>query len=321
MALFPPIRFLKTSNKSTLKIFKPDPNDNNLDYTEEQANKGNILARNMLSVEDASEIAKSYIFRDDVFENIMTSLGGGQCEMFSRTSKIRCIRKTPNELLHLGYHISKKIGGHYSGVVKRGNSVTFFDSMCQSEYKPQFLRFIKKRYGAKVNVTQDFNTHLFQPSGGFAPKTPNKLLSMMKGINTTGIDPNKLFFISQFDLLSQHHFCYIESLVYLCHKVLGTPIGPTDPEKRIRFIKSILWCLIMKYVQPKTSTHKFKYFSRNFRYYINLNGVKYNPKGFYLPKKPNSVITYNVKKINFLPASIARVVSLSGIIRWSLRNA
>lgn len=320
MVLFPPIRFLNTNNNSTLNNFKPDPNSK-LDFTEKQATRGNKLAIDMLSVEDASEIAKTYIFDDDVFEKIMASLGGGHCDMFSRSSKIKCVRKD-NELLHLGFHIGKNVGGHYSGAVKRGKKVTYFDSMCESPYRTHFKRFIKKRYGPNVNIVQDFNKHLFQPSGGFAPNTTRVLTSMLSSahINTHGMDPKKLFYISQFDLLSQHHFCYIESLVYLCHKVLRTPIGPTDPEKRLRFIKSILWCLIMKYAQPDTSTKMFKYFSRNFRYYVKLNGVTYHPKGFYLPKE-RSVITYNIKKINLLPASIARVASLPGIIRWSLRNA
>lgn len=315
--MFLPIRFLKTKNNSTLNNFKPDPNEN-LDFTEKQAMRGNKLAIDMLSVEDASEIAKHYIFDEGVFEKIMADLGGGHCQTFSLRNKIRCVKRE-RELVHMGFHISKSAGGHYSGAVKKGNTVTYFDSMCESPYRKQFKRFIQKRYGSKVNVVQEFGSHRFQPSGGFAPETTRELTTLMNSarVNYSGIDPNKLFYVSQFDLLSQHHFCYIESFVYLCHKVLGTPIGPVDPEKRLRFIKSILWCLIMKYVQPDTTTQMFKYFSRNFRFYINLKGVKYNPKGFYLPKE-RSVITYSVKKIRVMPVSIAKSASLKSVIGWSL---
>lgn len=290
------------------------------DFAEKQAIRGSTLARDILAVEDASEIAKEYMFDTDtgVFEKIINSIGGGHCQTFSRSSKIRCVKKN-EELLHLGFHISKNIGGHYSGAVKKGNTVTYFDSMCESPYRPHFKKFIKKRYGPKVNIKQEFNRHRFQPSGGFAPNTIQQLMTYMKNARVnTNEDPRKLFYVSQFDLLSQHHFCYIESFVYLCHKVLGTPIGPIDPERRLRFIKSILWCLVMKYANPDTTTQMFKYFYKNFRYYIKLKDVRYNPKGFYIPKKYFTGL-YTVKKIRLMPVSIAKLSSIRSIIKWSLR--
>lgn len=315
--MYPSIRFLKTNKNSSLNKFRPNPNDK-LDDIEIQAMNGVKIARDMLAIEDASEIAKSYMFEiKNVFEKIMADLGGGHCETFNNNKVIQCTKK-PQEILHLGYDIGEE-GGHYSGAVKKAGTVTFFDSMCESPYRTHFKRFIRQRYGKSVKkIVQDYPTRRFQPSGGFAP---NKN-SLSRWLNQSNIHTNinAAYEISQYDVLSQHHFCYIESIVYLCHKVLGTPIGKSeDPEKRLRFIKSVMWCLIFKYARPNTQTAAFKYFARNFRYYMRLRNVRYHPKGFYLPTSKR--YTYQIMKINMMSPAKARTMSLRNIIYWCLMHS
>lgn len=293
----------------------PVKNRTNLDYTETLARRGDMLANYILAVEDASEIGKSYMFREGVFEQILRDLVGqeGHCQTFSNRSKVKCSIK-PREFLHIGLDIPN-VGGHYSGAVKSGNTVYYFDSMCESPYRESFTRYFKKRYGGKINVKQEFSRNRFQPSGGFAPNK-NSLRGWLKNakINT---DLNQAFYISQFDVLSQHHFCYIESLLYLFHKVLRTPMGSSkNPELRLRFIKSIMWCLIMKYSRPNQTTNRFKYFANNFQYYVKLKNVVYHPKGFYLPTPKK--VGFELKKIKLMSPEKARNSTIPEIIRWCL---
>lgn len=314
--MYPSIRFLKTNKNSSLNEFRPKSNEN-LDDIEIQAMNGVKIARDMLAIEDASEIAKSYMFRKGVFERIMRDLGGGHCQTFKNGDVIQCVKQQPQEILHLGYDIGEE-GGHYSGAVKKAGTVMFFDSMCDSPYRTHFRRFMRQRYGKAVKIVQDYSTRRFQPSGGFAP-TKN-YLSRLLNRSKIRTDINSAFEISQYDVLSQHHFCYVESIVYLCHKVLGTPIGKSeDPEKRLRFIKSVMWCLIFKYAHPNTQQTVFKYFARNFRYYMRLRNVRYHPKGFYLPTSKR--YTYQIMKINMMSPAKARTMSLRNIIYWCLMHS
>lgn len=317
--MFPAIRFLNIKNSnSTLNKFKPNQNEN-LDDTEKAAVNGLAVARDVLAVEDASEIAKSFIFEGkDVFEKIIESVTKTpySCQTFNNRTGVKCV-KLPTEILHIGYE--GNFGGHYSAAVKSGQKAVFFDSMCQSEYGPKFRSFIKRRYGPKVKIVQDFNKNKFQPSGGFAPNK-NSLRNWLQqaGISFDSNKLNRIHEISQYDVLSQHHFCYIEALVYLFHKILKTPIGPSaNPEKRLRFIKSVMWCLIFKYANPNRNTHACKYFEKNFKYYIKLHNVVYNQHGFYLPT--NKQYSYSVEKIHMMSPDAAKKASIKQIISYSLK--
>lgn len=318
--MYPSVRFMNTSSNSTLKNFKQDPK--NYENIEKDAASGIKIAQDILSVEDASDIGKSFIFKDGVFEKILESVTNNQqkipfyCKTFSNRTKVACTGK-PKEIMHIGYDIPGGAGGHYSAVVKSGSQAIFFDSMCQSEYGPKFRQFVQKRYGKGVRVTEAFNKNKYQPSGGFAPNK-NTLRNWLNKANISTNRLNYIHEISQYDVLSQHHFCFIESLVYLFHKILRTPMGSSaNPERRLRFIKSVMWCLIFKYAGVNQNTQAFKYFARNFKYYVKLHNVTYNNHGFYLPtSKP---YTYTVEKINMMPPSKAESASIPQIIEWSLK--
>lgn len=313
------VRFMTLSPNSTLRPFKPSPNT--YENIERDAAAGHPLSRDLLAIEDASEMAKTYMFdTKNIFEKILGSVSQTpiHCNTFSNRSKLRCLQRPPsNEIMHIAYHIGNNVGGHYSSAVKVGPDVVFFDSMCQSEYGPKFKKYIETRYGPNVKVTEAYNRTKYQPSGGFPPNKEDlkKFLGAVK-LNVSETDLNKIHKISQYDLLSQHHFCYIESLVYLFHRILRTSMGPIDPEQRLRFIKSVMWCLIVKYVRPNENTAMYKYFKHNFRFYVKLNNVVYNNRGFYMPT--NKEFTYSIKKIRFMPVSQAKNASIEAIIQWSL---
>jgi hypothetical protein len=290
----------------------------NLDETEKKAIQGEKIAMDILSVEDASEIGKEYLFKEGVFERIIGS--NGHCDTFQAGRKIRCKKTKKDEYAHVAVDLGS-VGGHYSGSVKKGKNVYYFDSMCESPYRTHFKRYLKERYGKDVKIVQEFTNNRFQPSGGFAPDR-NALSDFLKNANVR-VSPKKfdiVYEISHYDLLSQHHFCYIESLLYLFHKMYGTPIGPSkDPEQRLRFVKSVMWCLIFKYTRPDRTSSKFKYFVRNFPYYVKLNNVRYNQKGFYLPT--GRFFTHQVKKIRMMNPGIAKIASIPFIVNWCLKHS
>jgi hypothetical protein len=76
------------------------------------------------------------------------------------------------------------------------------------------------------------------------------------------------FKLSQFDEMSQHHFCYMESIYAMMLAVgLTKNPGPNDPRKRLAFIKKFVWGMIHKYTpKSKRRTAKWKYFSKTFPY-------------------------------------------------------
>ena len=135
---------------------------------------------------------------------------------------------------------------------------------------------------AKVRNRPDGNVDVIQvqPSGGFVSTNYTNFLNENyngAGSNGFGKQIERLygkvvakgaFRLSQYDELSQHHFCYMESIYAMMLAIgLTKNPGPNDPRKRISFIKKFIWGMIHKYT-PKSQrkTAKWKYFSKTFPY-------------------------------------------------------
>ena len=144
---------------------------------------------------------------------------------------------------------------------------------------------VRSIFGCKAKVANRSNgrdariLHV-QPSGGFVSKNYKNFLNENyngRGTNGNGTKILKsygetvakgAFRLSQFDELSQHHFCYMESIYAMMLAIgLTKNPGPNDPRKRISFIKKFIWGMIHKYT-PKSErgTAKWKYFSKTFPY-------------------------------------------------------
>ena len=135
---------------------------------------------------------------------------------------------------------------------------------------------------AKVRNRPDGNIEVIQiqPSGGFVATNYTNFLNENyngQGRNGYGKQIERLygkvvakgaFKLSQFDELSQHHFCYMESIYAMMLAIgLTKNPGPNDPRKRIAFIKKFIWGMIHKYTpKSKRKTAKWKYFSKTFPY-------------------------------------------------------
>ena len=129
---------------------------------------------------------------------------------------------------------------------------------------------------AKVRNLYDGTTaklHV-QPSGGFVKNSYSKFTNDPDDwgaliLNKYGEKVARgAFRLSQYDELSQHHFCYMEALYAMMLAIGRTKNpGPNDPRKRISFIKKFIWGIIHKYT-PKSerNTAEWKYFSKTFPY-------------------------------------------------------
>ena len=139
---------------------------------------------------------------------------------------------------------------------------------------------VRSIFGCKAKMTnrsdgKGSNVLSVQPSGGFVANNYNNFLN--ENYNGFGIRIKRLygetvakgaFRLSQFDELSQHHFCYMESIYAMMLAIgLTKNPGPNDPRKRIAFIKKFIWGIIHKYTpKSKRRTAKWKYFSKTFPY-------------------------------------------------------
>ena len=146
---------------------------------------------------------------------------------------------------------------------------------------------------AKVRNRPDGNVDVIQvqPSGGFVSTNYTNFLN--ENYNDTGrngfgkqierlygkVVAKGAFRLSQFDELSQHHFCYMESIYAMMLAIgLTKNPGPNDPRKRISFIKKFIWGMIHKYT-PKSQrkTAKWKYFSKTFPYIMTTESKTGKP--------------------------------------------
>ena len=257
----------------------------------------------LLAIENASEIAKTYLHAPGMFEQIMKDIIG------TRENISYQIKTTKNNL-----NISRKPGvyenfilvddkfnngtGHY-GLIHlqhKNGKVNVYDSMYGrgSAFEKVAKKWTSKTtwnvpkirsiFGCKAKVRNRSDGSIdviqVQPTGGFiATNYTNFLNENYNGLGTNGNGTKILksygetiakgaFRLQQYDEMSQHHFCYMESIYAMMLAIgLTENPGPNDPRKRIAFIKKFIWGMIHKYT-PKSErgTAKWKYFSKTFPY-------------------------------------------------------
>lgn len=248
-----PIKLLPSGSvrKRLLKL-KGDTDDiDNTDFLESQLFT-KPRARRLLAIEDATDMAKTFLYERDVFETIMKDIvvASGQDVTYSIDDV-----SAKYVLLDMTYENGT---GHYAlAVIDHENKkAEIHDSMyiCGSEFEES----LKIRLGRRYHVeTKSFFNQAPQPTGGF--------ISDMS-VNGT---------LSQYDELSQHHFCYAESFVaMMTHLGLITP-GPDDPRERLGYIKRFVWNLMHEYVpMNKRKSDAWYFFKQNFPYIIETTNTR-----------------------------------------------
>jgi len=259
-------------------------------------------ARTLLAIENASEIAKTYLHAPGMFEKIMEDAIGTRARTVSyqiknTTNNLNTTRKkyphdTNQDFILLTHKFQNRTG--HTGLLHvehRNGKVTVYDSMYGMGSR--FLTVALKQFGSKMEWSTPRVRSIFgckakvrnlsdgttaklnvQPSGGFVKNSystftndPDDWGAEIR--NNYGEKVAKgAFRLSQYDELSQHHFCYMEALFAMMLAIgLTKNPGPNDPRKRISFIKKFIWGIIHKYT-PKSerNTAEWKYFSKTFPY-------------------------------------------------------
>ncbi len=299
-----------TNKKVLLNFMEEKAKIDITDRTEKLMSEGNQLATQMMTIENTSEMVKRIIQAPGVFERIMAALiSECGCNVHMKPHCVltnHTINRTNRgiELVHIGTSFGRA-GGHYAGAVVNHATKTIYISDSMGKLGAETKRFTNALSTAfktyKIN-NESFNIGT-QPTGGFVPATINqlKMIARQKGIDPGTIKPvylNQIMEISQYDEMSQHHFCYIEAFVYLCHKVLKTPLGPREPRDRIVFIKKIIWGILKKFdLLPTVPVPVRNYIVNNFPYYIKMlsssgGNIPLSWGGlFHVPNLPSETLT------------------------------
>ena len=314
-----PIKLLKNGvTKNTLLNLKQETNDiDTSDYIESRI-MVNPRARQLLAIEDASEMAKFYLHKKGVFEKIVKDVKKETGKKFSfqckRTNAMKLKKRSEIEYIMMEMTYDNNTG-HY-GVAKvnhKNKTARLYDSMVKSEsdFKAPLEKVLTNTYNLSISKNAP------QPTGGFVAGS----LEEFKEPNYSGGIPKKLvedaYELSQYDELSQHHFCYVESLLAIMNDLGHGDTGPGDPRDRLTFVKRVIWGLLHKYV-PKTSRRsaQWKYFIKNFPYILETRshtGKRLRMIRGYV-QVPPAVIS--LKKLN-LRGDIDDTWSLKKIINWA----
>jgi hypothetical protein len=324
-----PIKLLKNGpvKRSLLNISGESAKIDMNDFLESRI-KTVELARKLMAVEDASEMAKKFLQVDGLFEKMGDDIRRETGKDFTFTCKNPGKSKTPLEYVLMEWKANGADFGHYGMArVEHGNEgkgkALVYDSMTNID--SSFANTLKRNYGSKYKVTTKRNLGKPQPTGGEVMNDLNlfkqKYKNLIKGLSKETLE--NAFLLSQFDELSQHHFCYVESFISMMIDLGMANPGPKDPRLRLAYVKYVAWALIHKYV-PKSqrNTPQWKYFVTNFPYIITTRTSNNKLLGMrmgefqVLPK--NGDIKFGIKKLA-LPTNVDNTWSFKKIMNRAYR--
>ena len=326
---FVPIKLMKTStNKTKLLIAMNEEKTPYIDKNDwlESRIKTNSRARKLMTIENASEIAKWFIQQDGIFEKIAKDIKKETGEKFTfKCRETRYMKRANNSSKGKEYilieHDYPSGEGHYGMVVADHTKkiINLYDSMRATN--DVFKTPLKKVYPRPYKL---IDPGLFgnkgipydpQPTGGFLPK--------LNEYKRTSVPKNKregAYMIAQFDEFSQHHFCYIESFVAMMKDLGLTKGGPKDPRLRLPWIKKVLWGLILKNLPlSKRTGPEWNYLNKYFKYYMKTRDSKNNlleiVDGQYQIPPNDNIVKYDIGKID-LTNEITTKWTYAQIMKW-----
>ena len=278
-----PIKLLR-NNQALLAFIEDTPFLDHDDFLEGRVAQGSEDARALLAIENASEIAKRII--QGHYEDIMN--GRGKSVYLDRLPPPS---GEEEEYIHVEATLEGAEGGGHAIMLRVHHAkkrVYVYDSMGEDAYVNDFEEKIRSRYPGYRIIDKSLG---FQPTGGFTQATPEQ---MAEAMYITG-EPRYLeraWEVSQYDELSQHHFCYVEAFIVM---LTGTNRnGPDDPRDRLRYIKKVVWGLIHTFYTGPRDGPVWDYFTEYFPYYMstwNSDGSRMRMRNdiFQIPRKDTFV--------------------------------
>lgn len=319
-----PVKLLKDASvrRNLLRVIGENSTIDNTDFLESRIKKEK-RARELMAIEDASEIAKSYLHAPGIFEKIGEDIIRETGVNFTFTCSKPKKAKTPLEYVMMEWKANTGNFGHYgmARVDHAKKRALVFDSMTTEG--STFETNLKTKYGNgyKVKTSSKLGKPP-QPTGGDIAYDVNNFRERYKKYLKpfSNNDIEEMFLVSQYDELSQHHFCYVESFISMMVDLGLAPRRSSDPRERLTYVKRVVWALIHKYVpMSNRNTLKWKYFVTNFPYILKTrkkNNEKLAMRGNEFQVVPKDGVKYNVTKTN-LPRNINSTWSLEKIMKWA----
>ena len=327
---FLPVKLMENStNKTKLLIAMKEENTPYIDKNDwlESRIKTNSRARKLMTIENASEIAKWFIQQDGIFEKIAEGIKKETGKKFTfKCRETRYMKRANNsskgtEFILIEHEFPSGEGHYGMAVIDHTKKIiNLYDSM-RAETKV-FKTPLRKVYPRPYKL---IDPGLFgnqgipydpQPTGGFLPNNINEY-------EKTNVPINKregAYVIAQFDEFSQHHFCYIESFVAMMKDLGLTKGGPKDPRLRLPWIKKVLWGLILKNLPlSKRTGPEWNYLKTYFKYYMKTRDSKNKllkiVNGQYQIPPNDNIVKYDIGEID-LTTKINKNWTYAKIMKW-----
>ena len=318
-----PIKLLPEGiDKNTLLKFIDEESHLDIDdFLERAVTEGSEDAKALLAIENATEIAKRFIqeYYEDILRAIRTeSVKRDTCIFRCKNTENLSPTDTDVEYVHLETNIGDE-DGHaiYIKVNNLTKQIHVHDSMGEGAYVHEFEDTIRERYpGYRIH-----DKYLgFQPTGGFTQETAEQFGTAMYISGEPGY-LNRAWEVSQYDELSQHHFCYIEAFVAMAFDNIAMyRNGPEDPRERLRYIKRVVWGLIHKFYKGPREGPVWAYFKEHFTTYMttwNSDGSRMHLKNdiFQVPKKETFI-----KRIERFETVDTSRWTIKDILTWAAKT-
>ena len=302
------------------KLSRNLKNDFKLDTGEKKLMS--YAASPLIAMENAAELLKvKVLHKGDFIENVLKFITNGVPNTGFVSSKalfennLKTNRENIQNIKDLKLELTKKSlnssvnrfvsilgldignGGHYAAYIydKKQNIVTLFDSMqwedsydrttksgASSAYTEKFKDALKMIFGTNIKITVDplrcniQYRYCYQCTGGF-----------VNGKDLLKKTLTKSVLITHQNLESQHHFCYMEALLFLTerlHGYAGNMNYNRNTKIRLVAIKKFIWILINnRKILPRVSNVPYgltpiewKYLKANFMCFWNDFGITLN---------------------------------------------
>lgn len=317
-----PIKLLPNNQELLRFIGEDDPALDPDDFLEREVLGGSEDATRLLAIENATEIAKRFIQRHykDILKAICSESTKKERSVY-RCKNTETLAKSDvdTEYLHLEKTLEEENGGHgiYLRVDNVKKRIHVWDSMGEDAYLSEFEDVIRRVYPGYRVYDKSIG---FQPTGGFIQDTPEGFASAMYISGEPGY-VDRAWNVSQYDELSQHHFCYVEAFVSMAFDSLPMyRSGPEDPRDRLKYIKKVVWGFIHKFYTGSRESEAWRYFTEHFPYYVstwNSDGTRMRLRNdtFQIPKKETFI-----KRTEHFETIDTSEWSIKDILRWAAKS-